>query len=261
MPLLRSSSFLSSLGSKSSANCNEGCEGMLIASLIIVTVVIISIVVIIIIPKMIIIVTTSLVELADHILAHNAVVVRVRDAQIVVVVLHLNLEGFHKVSRSKHRKLRGFSEWSHEGRTKIARRSHERSHEDYVLIIHKTQKASRELPARALRELVELVRQVHELDDDKLWGLLERVQQVADRVRQVAERVHQVAELVRQVLELVQQVADRVRQVVELILSWSLGSSSRPENPRLSFVMTVWGWARACSMVRCFFTAGVSTGR
>jgi methyl-accepting chemotaxis protein len=60
--------------------------------------------------------------------------------------------------------------------------------------------------------VVELVRQGLELDDDKLWGLLERVQQVAERVQQV--------------LELVQQVADRVRQVVELILSWSLGSCS-----------------------------------
>ena len=78
------------------------------------------------------------------------------------------------------------------------------------------------------RELLELVRQVLEPDDDKLWRLLERVRQVVELVRQVVELVRQVVELVRQVLELVQQVADRVRQVVELILSWSLGSWSRP---------------------------------
>ena len=52
---------------------------------------IISIVVIIIIPKTIIIVATSLVELADHILAHTAVDVGVRDAQIVVDGLQSNL--------------------------------------------------------------------------------------------------------------------------------------------------------------------------
>ena len=77
---------------------------MLVASLIIVTVVIIIIVIIviivmiliivIIIPKIIIIVATSLVELADHIHAHTAVGVGVRDAQIVVDVLHPKLGGF-----------------------------------------------------------------------------------------------------------------------------------------------------------------------
>ena len=65
---------------------------ILIASLIIVTVVIISIVVIIII----IIINkhnnhSSLIELADHILAHTAVDVGVRDAQIVVDGLQSNL--------------------------------------------------------------------------------------------------------------------------------------------------------------------------
>ena len=56
---------------------------------------IISIVVIIIIilPRTIIIVAMSLVELADHILAHTAVGVGVRDAQIVVDVLHPKLWG------------------------------------------------------------------------------------------------------------------------------------------------------------------------
>ena len=49
----------------------------------------------------------SLVELADHILAHTAVGVGVRDAQIVVDVLHPKLWGdFLKASR---RLLVGFS--------------------------------------------------------------------------------------------------------------------------------------------------------
>ena len=82
---------------------------ILIASLIIVTVVIISIVVIIII---IIIMSnkhnnhSSLIELADHILAHTAVDVGVRDAQIVVDVLQSNLWDFRKTSQ---RLLGGFS--------------------------------------------------------------------------------------------------------------------------------------------------------
>ena len=41
----------------------------------------------------------SLAELADHILAHTAMGVGVRDAQIVVDVLHSNLWDFHKTSR------------------------------------------------------------------------------------------------------------------------------------------------------------------
>ena len=67
-----------------------GCELILIASLIIVTVVIISIVIIIInINKHNN--HSSLIELADHILAHTAVDVGVRDAQIVVDGLQSNL--------------------------------------------------------------------------------------------------------------------------------------------------------------------------
>ena len=41
----------------------------------------------------------SLAELADHILAHKAMGVGVRDAQIVVDVLQSNLWDFHKTSR------------------------------------------------------------------------------------------------------------------------------------------------------------------
>ena len=64
----------------------------------------------------------SLAELADHILAHSAMGVGVRDAQIVVDVLQSNLWDFHKTSRRLH-----------EGFTKASRRLHERLHEDYVL--------------------------------------------------------------------------------------------------------------------------------
>ena len=81
-------------------------------------------IIVIIIPKIIIIVATSLVELADHIHAHTAEGVRACDAHIGVVVLQVNLGGggnYHKIVGSKHRKLRGFSERSHEGRTKVAR--------------------------------------------------------------------------------------------------------------------------------------------
>ena len=63
---------------------------ILIASLIIVTVVIISIVVIIIISNKHNN-HSSLIELADHILAHTAMGVGVRDAQIVVDGLRPNL--------------------------------------------------------------------------------------------------------------------------------------------------------------------------
>ena len=64
---------------------------ILIASLIIVTVVIISIVVIIIIISNKHNNHSSLIELADHILAHTAVGVGVRDAQTVVDGLQPNL--------------------------------------------------------------------------------------------------------------------------------------------------------------------------